>query len=86
MNFTEDVLEEFPAARPALIAVSEEGERRVFGFGELIAMSAGLAGAMLAQGVGRGDVVMTLIDSRAEWVLSMLALSLIHISEPTRPY
>jgi len=42
MNFVEDVLENFPAARPALITLSESGERRVWGFGELIARSGGL--------------------------------------------
>lgn len=73
MNFVEDVLENFPAARPALVAVSENGERHVWGFGELIARSAGLAGALVARGVGRGDVVLTLIGNRSEWVLAMLA-------------
>jgi acyl-coenzyme A synthetase/AMP-(fatty) acid ligase len=73
VNFTEDVLESFPAARPALVAVDEQGGRRVWGFGELAARSAGLAGALLARGIGRGDVVMTLVGSRAEWVLAMLA-------------
>ena len=73
MNFVEDVLEGFPAARPALVAIDERGERRTWGFGELVARSAGLAGAMAARGVGRGDVVMTLIGNRPEWVLSMLA-------------
>ena len=37
MNFIEDVLERFPASRPALVAISREGERRVWHFGELIA-------------------------------------------------
>ena len=73
MNFIEDVLESFPAARPALVAIDAEGNRRVWGFGELVARSAGLAGAMAARGIGRGDVVLTLIGSRPEWVLSMLA-------------
>ena len=73
MNFVEDVLEGFPAARPALISVDEDGERYVWAFGELIARSAGLAGALVSRGVGRGDVVMTLIGSRPEWVLAMLA-------------
>ena len=73
MNFVEDVLESFPSARPALVAVSEQGERKIWGFGELSARSAGLGGALLARGVGRGDVVMTLIGSRSEWVLAMLA-------------
>lgn len=73
MNFVEDVLERFPAARPALVTVSESGERKVWGYGELIARSSGLAGALLARGVARGDVVMTLIGGRSEWVLAMLA-------------
>src|SRR5690349_17696296 len=73
MNFVEDVLENQPSARPALIAVHESGERKIWAYGELIARSAGLAGALLARGVGRGDVVMTLIGNRAEWVLTMLA-------------
>src|SRR4051794_31360822 len=36
-------------------------------------MSAGLSGALASRGVGRGDVVMTLVGNRLEWVLSMLA-------------
>jgi acetyl-CoA synthetase len=73
VNFIEDVVEGFPAARPALIEVTAEGERRVHHFGELFARSAGLSGAFAARGVGRGDVVMTLVGSRAEWVLALLA-------------
>ena len=73
MNFIEDVIEAFPAARPALLEVSAGGERRVHHFGELFARSAGLSGAFAAQGVARGDVVMTLAGSRVEWVLTMLA-------------
>lgn len=73
MNFVEDVLERFPSAQPALVTIDEAGARRNWGFGELIARSAGLAGAIAARGVGRGDVVMTLIGNRPEWVLSMLA-------------
>jgi acetyl-CoA synthetase len=73
VNFIEDVVEAFPAARPALLEVNAEGERRVHHFGELFARSAGLSGAFAARGVGRGDVVMTLVGSRVEWVLSLLA-------------
>jgi acyl-coenzyme A synthetase/AMP-(fatty) acid ligase len=73
VNFIEDVVEGFPAARPALIAVNAEGERRVHHFGELFARSAGLSGAFAARGVRRGDVVMTLVGSRVEWVLALLA-------------
>ncbi len=73
MNFISDVLERFPASKPALLAIDREGERRVWHFGELIAMSAGVSGAFAARGVKRGDVVMTLAGNRVEWVLSMLA-------------
>ncbi len=73
MNFIEDVVEAFPAARRALIEVDAEGGTHVHHFGELFARSAGLSGAFAARGVGRGDVVMTLVGSRVEWVLAMLA-------------
>jgi acetyl-CoA synthetase len=73
VNFISDVIERYPAARPALVAIDAEGNRRVWHFGELFAMSAGLSGAMASRGVRRGDVVMTLIGSRIEWVLGMLA-------------
>ncbi len=73
MNLIEDLLERFPASRPALLAIGGDGERRVWHFGELIAMSAGLSGALAARGVSRGDVVMTLMGNRVEWVLAMLA-------------
>src|SRR5688500_19952623 len=73
MNFISDVLERFPASKPALVAIDRDGERRVWHFGELIAMSAGLSGAFAARGVGRGDVVTTLVGNRLEWVLTLLA-------------
>ena len=73
MNFIEDVLERFPAAQPALLAIDRGGTRRVWHFGELIAMSAGVSGAFAARGVARGDVVMTLAGNRIEWVLTLLA-------------
>lgn len=73
MNFIDDVVQSFPAAKPAVLAVDRDGSERLWHFGELFAMSAGLSGAMLSQGVQRGDVVMTLCGSRIEWVLTMLA-------------
>jgi acyl-coenzyme A synthetase/AMP-(fatty) acid ligase len=73
MNLITDLLERFPASKPALLAIGADGERRVWHFGELIARSAGLSGAFAARGVERGDVVMTLAGNRVEWVLSLLA-------------
>jgi acetyl-CoA synthetase len=73
VNFIEDVLERSPASRLGIVAVDEEGNRRNWHFGELIACSAGLSGAFAAREVKRGDVVMTLVGNRIEWVLSLLA-------------
>jgi acyl-coenzyme A synthetase/AMP-(fatty) acid ligase len=73
VNLIEDLLESFPASKLALVALDAEGRRRDWHFGELIARSAGLSGAFAARGVRRGDVVMTLVGNRVEWVLSMLA-------------
>jgi acyl-coenzyme A synthetase/AMP-(fatty) acid ligase len=73
VNFIEDVMERSKASRLGIVAIDSEGRRREWHFGELIARSAGLSGAMAARGVGRGDVVMTLVGSRIEWVLAMLA-------------
>src|SRR5215204_3643734 len=73
MNFIEEVMEIAPASQLGVVAIDAEGNRREWYFGELIARSAGLSGAMAARGVDRGDVVMTLTGSRIEWVLAMLA-------------
>lgn len=72
MNFVE-LMEQSPASRLGIVAVDAEGQRRDWYFGELIARSAGLSGAFAARGVRRGDVVMTLVGNRIEWVLSLLA-------------
>lgn len=66
-------MERAPASQLGVVALDAEGNRREWHFGELIARSAGLSGAFAARGVGRGDVVMTLVGSRIEWVLAMLA-------------
>jgi acyl-coenzyme A synthetase/AMP-(fatty) acid ligase len=73
VNFAQDVLERYPASKPALLTIDQGGDRRMWHFGELSAMTAGLSGAFAERGVGRGDVVMTLIGNRVEWVLAMLA-------------
>ena len=66
-------MERSPASRLGVVAIDAEGNRRDWYFGELIACSAGLSGAFAARGVKRGDVVMTLVGNRIEWVLSLLA-------------
>ncbi len=66
-------MERSPASRLGIVSIDAESNRRDWYFGELIAKSAGLSGAFAARGVRRGDVVMTLMGNRIEWVLSLLA-------------
>jgi acyl-coenzyme A synthetase/AMP-(fatty) acid ligase len=73
VNFIEDVMERSKASRLGIVAIGADGQRRDWHFGELIARSAGLSGAMAARGVESGDAVMTLVGSRIEWVLAMIA-------------
>ncbi len=73
VNFARDIVDASPAERLALIELARDGARREWSFGELAARSARLAGTLRLLGVGRGEVVMTLIGNRPEWVLSMLA-------------
>jgi acyl-coenzyme A synthetase/AMP-(fatty) acid ligase len=73
VNFIEDVMERAPASTLGIVSLDALGNRSEWHFGELIARSAGLSGALAARGVERGDAVMTLVGSRIEWVLAMLA-------------
>ena len=66
-------MERSPASRLGIVSIDGEGNRRDHYFGELVAQSAGLSGAFAARGVRRGDVVMTLVGNRIEWVLTLLA-------------
>jgi len=66
-------MERSPASRLGIVSLDAEANRRDWYFGELVAKSAGLSGAFAARGVERGDVVMTLVGNRIEWVLSLLA-------------
>jgi acyl-coenzyme A synthetase/AMP-(fatty) acid ligase len=73
VNFTRDLVDAADPGRRALVAIDAAGGRREIDFGEVSDRAARLAGALAARGVTRGDVVMTLIGSRPEWVFAMLA-------------
>jgi acyl-coenzyme A synthetase/AMP-(fatty) acid ligase len=73
VNLIEDLMERSPASRLGIVSIDAEGARQDHYFGELVACSAGLSGAFAARGVKRGDVVMTLVGNRIEWVLTLLA-------------
>jgi acyl-coenzyme A synthetase/AMP-(fatty) acid ligase len=73
VNFARDVLTAQPPDRLALVELARDGARREWSFGEVSAGSAAMAAALQERGVSRGDVVMTLIGNRPEWVLCMMA-------------
>jgi acyl-coenzyme A synthetase/AMP-(fatty) acid ligase len=73
MNFVRDVVDVADPSKPALVAISHEGERREIAFGEVSDRAARLAGTLASRGVGKGDVVMTVVGNRPEWAYAMLA-------------
>jgi acetyl-CoA synthetase len=73
MSFLAEVVEAADPSRLALVAITRGGERREISFGEVAERAARLAGALAACGVGRGDVVMTVVGNRPEWAYAMLA-------------
>lgn len=73
MNYARDVVAARDPRDRALVELRRDGGRREWSFAEIDAASGALAGYLVARGVGRGDVVMTLVGNRPEWVLTMVA-------------
>src|SRR3954449_1383460 len=73
MNFARDVVDAADPGRRALVALDRDGGRREWSFGEVAERSGALAGALARRGVERGDVVLTLVGNRPEWVFAMVA-------------
>jgi acetyl-CoA synthetase len=73
VNFARDVVDAAPAKRLAIVELDRHGQRREWTFGEVSDRSARIAGVLISRGVGRGDIVLTLIGNRPEWVLTMVA-------------
>jgi acyl-coenzyme A synthetase/AMP-(fatty) acid ligase len=73
MNFANDVLDPLPASSVALVELARDGTRHEWSFAQCSDRSARLAGALQRLGIGRGDVVMTLIGNRPDWVFAMVA-------------
>ena len=73
MNFARDLVDPRPRGDLAFVALAQDGSRREISFGEVADRHSRLAGVLAARGVGSGDVVLTLVGNRPEWVYSMLA-------------
>ena len=73
MNFAREVVDAADPRRTALVALGRDGSREEVRFGEVADRSARLAGSLVARGVGRGEVVMTVVGNRPEWVYAMVA-------------
>jgi acyl-coenzyme A synthetase/AMP-(fatty) acid ligase len=74
-NFTTDVVDRLARERgsdEALRAIDEAGSIQSFSFAQVAERAARVASGLAALGVERGDVVMTLIGARPEWVFAML--------------
>ncbi|MFY9265468.1 MAG: AMP-binding protein [Solirubrobacterales bacterium] len=57
---------------PALIELARDGGRREFSFADVVNTAGSYAAAFARRGVERGDVVLTLIGNRPEWVFAMV--------------
>jgi acetyl-CoA synthetase len=73
MNFVRGVVDAAESSRLALVAIPREGERREISFGEVSDRAARLAETFAATGIRRGDVVVTVVGNRPEWVYAMVA-------------
>jgi acyl-coenzyme A synthetase/AMP-(fatty) acid ligase len=73
VNFARDVLDRLPPQELALLELARDGTRRRWTFGEVSEQSARLAGMLRSRGIRQGDVVMTSIGNRPEWVMAMCA-------------
>ena len=73
MNFARDVIDRLPAGELALLELARDGSRREWTHRQVAERSSRLAGALAARGIEPGDVVMTLIGNRPEWVFALSA-------------
>jgi acetyl-CoA synthetase len=73
MNFSRDVVEAAPRGERALVEVGRDGARREWSFGQVAGATGAVAARLETEGLRRGDVVLTLVGNRSEWVLALVA-------------
>src|SRR5438067_1566655 len=72
-NFVSNLFASVPSGELGLVALAADGSRREWTFGEIEDVSCRFAGTLRAAGVGRGDVVLTLMGNTPDWVFTLLA-------------
>lgn len=74
-NFGVDVVDRIAreADVPALIAVGGDGRERRYAYSDIARLSDGLASALRARGVGKGDFVVVMLPRIPEWQISIVA-------------
>ena len=72
--------------KAAIIWEGEPGDSRIITYDQLHREVCQFANALKHLGIQKGDRVAIYMPMIPEAAMAMLALSLIHISEPTRPY
>jgi len=73
VNFARDVVEAAPARNRALVAIARDGSRTELSFGAVATAAGAVAARLHGEGLRRGDVVLTLVGNRPEWVLALVA-------------
>jgi acyl-coenzyme A synthetase/AMP-(fatty) acid ligase len=73
VNFARDVVEAAAPRSLALVELARDGARREHAFADVVAEARRLAALLHAAGVRRGDVVLTLVGNRPQWVAAMVA-------------
>jgi acetyl-CoA synthetase len=74
-NFVQDVVEPLARQRPteeALRAIAADGSVRSYTYADVARRAAETAAGLARAGLRRGDVAMTLMGARPEWVFAML--------------
>jgi acyl-coenzyme A synthetase/AMP-(fatty) acid ligase len=73
LNWTVEVVEAAPPERLALVELARDGSRREWNFAEVTEQAHRIAATLHRLGVRQGDVVMTLVGNRPEWVSALVA-------------
>jgi acyl-coenzyme A synthetase/AMP-(fatty) acid ligase len=74
-NFVRDVVDRLARTRPddeALRAIGPGADVQTFSFADVAREAAAASAGLARLGIGRGDVVMTLMGARPEWVFALL--------------